>query len=258
VRRVSVLLISRTAGEAACYLARLRKMAAKLGDGQVRVKVVVCVTREFVGDDEDSTSSVEPDAIEEVTEEAPEKIRDEDEEVDPRAIDLGDRCLCGCDSEGYGCVCGAADAAGESQRVSEDIQSTSDHKADPSLPPRSMTSNSTTSVDVEKANAQAQAPSKYLEIPTTTKTPIANVRPSSTKSAAHGNISLLTVARPSIPTTIRASVEAAWGETLVVCCGGRELAGSVRNTVAGLSDERAVHKGTGAQGIGLWVEEFGI
>lgn len=63
-------------------------------------------------------------------------------------------------------------------------------------------------------------------------------------------------ARPQLESVIREAVEGARGETLVVCCGGRPLVAEVRNRVAALSDERAVHKGTGAQGIGLWVEEF--
>ncbi len=63
--------------------------------------------------------------------------------------------------------------------------------------------------------------------------------------------------RPSIAKIIRAPVEASAGETSVVVCGGRSLTTTVRNCVASLSDERAVHKGTGAQGIHLHVEEFG-
>jgi hypothetical protein len=51
-------------------------------------------------------------------------------------------------------------------------------------------------------------------------------------------------------------VEESGGETSVVVCGGKELTTCVRNSVASLSDERAVHKGTGAQGIHLHVEEF--
>jgi NAD(P)H-flavin reductase len=64
--------------------------------------------------------------------------------------------------------------------------------------------------------------------------------------------------RPDIGDVIRGPVEAARGETCVVVCGGRSLTSHVRNSVASLSDERAVHKGTGAQGIFLHVEEFGF
>ncbi|TQV92485.1 hypothetical protein V2A60_007171 [Cordyceps javanica] len=62
--------------------------------------------------------------------------------------------------------------------------------------------------------------------------------------------------RPDIEALIREPVEDAWGETAVVVCGGREIVARTRNCVAALSDERAVHKGTGAQGIYLHVEEY--
>ncbi|KAL1873473.1 hypothetical protein VTK73DRAFT_921 [Phialemonium thermophilum] len=62
--------------------------------------------------------------------------------------------------------------------------------------------------------------------------------------------------RPDVEAFIRAPVEAAGGETSVIVCGGKSLVARVRNTVAALSDERAVHKGTGAQGIHLYVEEY--
>lgn len=62
--------------------------------------------------------------------------------------------------------------------------------------------------------------------------------------------------RPDIASFIRGPVEAAGGETSVVVCGGKSLVATVRNCVAALSDERAVHKGTGAQGIHLHVEEY--
>jgi hypothetical protein len=62
--------------------------------------------------------------------------------------------------------------------------------------------------------------------------------------------------RVDIPDAIRTIVEECGGETSIVVCGGKELTTCVRNSVASLSDERAVHKGTGAQGIHLHVEEF--
>lgn len=62
--------------------------------------------------------------------------------------------------------------------------------------------------------------------------------------------------RPDIESLIRDPVEKAWGETAVVVCGGKEVVARTRNCVAALSDERAVHKGTGAQGIFLHVEEY--
>lgn len=63
--------------------------------------------------------------------------------------------------------------------------------------------------------------------------------------------------RPELDGLVRPVVEAAWGETGIIACGGGQFMGSVRNYVAGLSDERAVHKGTGAQGIYLFCETYG-
>ncbi|KAG0648850.1 Ferric-chelate reductase 7 [Hyphodiscus hymeniophilus] len=62
--------------------------------------------------------------------------------------------------------------------------------------------------------------------------------------------------RPDIACFIRRPVEMTGGETSVAVCGGKSLVTTVRNSVASLSDERAVHKGTGAQGIHLHVEEY--
>lgn len=73
----------------------------------------------------------------------------------------------------------------------------------------------------------------------------------STDSHVHHSAS-----RPDIASFIRNAVEATGGETGVVVCGGTSLVARVRLSVAKLSDERAVHKGTGAQGIHLHVEEY--
>lgn len=53
-------------------------------------------------------------------------------------------------------------------------------------------------------------------------------------------------------------LEQALGETGVAVCGPGALAADVKAAVVGLSDERAVHRGTGAQGIYLHVEGFGF
>lgn len=63
--------------------------------------------------------------------------------------------------------------------------------------------------------------------------------------------------RPQPRTIIRKVLEQAEGESAVVVCGPRGLSDDVRRSVVCLSDERAVHKGTGAQGIYLHVETFG-
>ncbi|KAH8814862.1 hypothetical protein F5884DRAFT_153859 [Xylogone sp. PMI_703] len=73
------------------------------------------------------------------------------------------------------------------------------------------------------------------------------------KSSSH---IIWTCGRPDLAEFIRCPVELSGGETSVVVCGGKSLVAKVRNTVTKLSDERAVHKGTGAQGIHLHVEEY--
>lgn len=78
-------------------------------------------------------------------------------------------------------------------------------------------------------------------------------RGSSASNDSHVHQSSL---RPNIEAFIRDPVEATGGETSVVVCGGKSLVARARNCVASLSDERAVHKGTGAQGIHLHVEEY--
>ncbi|KAF9884477.1 hypothetical protein FE257_001738 [Aspergillus nanangensis] len=63
--------------------------------------------------------------------------------------------------------------------------------------------------------------------------------------------------RPQPRTIIRKVLERAEGESAVVVCGPTGLSDDVRRSVVYLSDDRAVHKGTGAQGIYLHVEKFG-
>ncbi|KIW81583.1 hypothetical protein Z517_04609 [Fonsecaea pedrosoi CBS 271.37] len=63
--------------------------------------------------------------------------------------------------------------------------------------------------------------------------------------------------RPDFDLLIHPVVEEAWGETGILACGGIQFSGQLRNYVAKLSDERAVHKGTGAQGIYLFSETYG-
>lgn len=72
----------------------------------------------------------------------------------------------------------------------------------------------------------------------------------------HPSIAIL-AGRPQLRDIIRKSLEQAWGESGVVVCGPHGLVSDVRRHVVALSDERAVHKGTGAQGIYLHTESFG-
>jgi hypothetical protein len=78
-------------------------------------------------------------------------------------------------------------------------------------------------------------------------------RPGVSESSQH---IIYSYQRPDIAGFIRSPVVATGGETAIAVCGGKSLVANVRNTVASLSNERAVHKGTGAQGIYLHVEEY--
>jgi len=72
----------------------------------------------------------------------------------------------------------------------------------------------------------------------------------------HPSITLLS-GRPHPRNIIRKTLETARGESAVVVCGPRGLIYDARQSVVALSDERAVHRGTGAQGVWFWSEGFG-
>jgi ferric-chelate reductase len=62
--------------------------------------------------------------------------------------------------------------------------------------------------------------------------------------------------RPDMLEIVWTLAEEAEGEMAVLACGPLGLSTGIRNCVARVSDERAVHKGTGAEGIYLHVESF--
>jgi ferric-chelate reductase len=66
----------------------------------------------------------------------------------------------------------------------------------------------------------------------------------------------LVARRPDMREMVWDLAEQAEGEMAVFACGPLELSMGIGNTVASVSDERAVHKGTGAEGIYLHVESF--
>lgn len=106
------------------------------------------------------------------------------------------------------------------------------------------------SVDLTSREAGAR------DVATPTATPTAEAfYPLSRPAAARSRIRILT-GRPATRKIIRKMLEQAEGESAVVACGPAGLTCDVRRDVVALSDERAVHKGTGAQGIYLHVENF--
>ena len=62
--------------------------------------------------------------------------------------------------------------------------------------------------------------------------------------------------RPDIRKTLTDLLDGADGESGVAVCGPIGMSSKVRNTIVRLSDERAIHKGSGAQGCYLHVESF--
>lgn len=104
------------------------------------------------------------------------------------------------------------------------------------------------------------ASSSAIPVPKPTSRPTSRV--SSTPSSAakqkllvHPSITIYS-GRPKTKEIIRRSLEQALGESAVVVCGPQGLVSDVKQDVCSLSDERAVHKGTGAQGIYLHTESF--
>ncbi|MCJ1251844.1 hypothetical protein MMC30_009082 [Trapelia coarctata] len=74
---------------------------------------------------------------------------------------------------------------------------------------------------------------------------------------SHTEVTVTAAGRPTFDSLIRKPVEGAHGETAILGCGGRGFSADLRSYVTRLSDERAVHKGTGAQGLFLFTETFG-
>lgn len=94
------------------------------------------------------------------------------------------------------------------------------------------------------AASSNQVPEKVT--PTTTAT----ICPSSHITTFHSG-------RPAFQPLLWELADRAEGEMAIATCGPMGLSSTLRNTVARLSDERAVHKGSGAQGVYLHVESFG-
>ncbi|RHZ57604.1 hypothetical protein CDV55_106344 [Aspergillus turcosus] len=115
-------------------------------------------------------------------------------------------------------------------------------------------------ISEHRCTCSGRAPASQPPEPTPTAAADADekLQPESAQpEPAHShNLNLLS-GRPQPRTIIRKVLEKAEGESAVVVCGPEGLSDAVRRSVVYLSDERAVHKGTGAQGIYLHVETFG-
>lgn len=113
-----------------------------------------------------------------------------------------------------------------------------------------------TTIDDEPSNATATqcccGANKKLRWPLS---PTSSTSTSMLSPQLHSSIAVIG-GRPQCRNIIRRTLEQAKGESAVVVCGPEGLVDDVKQSVVSLSDERAVHKGTGAQGIYLHTESF--
>ncbi|KFY61383.1 hypothetical protein V497_02984 [Pseudogymnoascus sp. VKM F-4516 (FW-969)] len=122
------------------------------------------------------------------------------------------------------------------------------------MPLESKTLTETSSLSITPSTEKSGLTSTMISRPSSAKSTTSSSLSSSSSSKARQII--YTSSRPAIASFIRAPVEAAAGETQIAVCGGKSIVACVRNCVAALSDERGVHKGTGAQGIALFTEHY--
>ncbi|EME86988.1 uncharacterized protein MYCFIDRAFT_210661 [Pseudocercospora fijiensis CIRAD86] len=125
-------------------------------------------------------------------------------------------------------------------------------RSQPLGPPDAAEEVRTNSISVSPGSSASSSTGASAHSIENDKTPLhlAKGRQSSALVMKHGG-------RPTLDSMIRAPVEQALGETAVIVCGGLAITAQTRTYVAKLSDERAVHKGTGAQGIFLFTETYG-
>ena len=238
VKQVTFMLLVQRRPQCSCYLARLRELADQAYSSGLVVQMQIVVTGKL--------SELDSDA----------------------GGDIVSACVCGPDTPASQCCCGAPEAHTEKREFVDEEdwdveakagccarnavdtakpgqQSGNMVKSDGDLPISKEGQELLTDVKEAAGSSDAMA----VGTPSVTL---------STQSRSKAEVEFEYGGRPNLEQFIRNMVEAATGETCVAVCGGKSLTGHVRNVVAMLSDERAVHKGTGAQGICLHVEEFGF
>ncbi|SMR59069.1 unnamed protein product [Zymoseptoria tritici ST99CH_1E4] len=119
----------------------------------------------------------------------------------------------------------------------------------PSKPDPRATSTEVEEISLSTRTSTASVPSMENE-----KSPLT---PCPERAATTASLNMSYGGRPTLDSMIRPAVESALGETAVIVCGSTSITARSRTYVAKLSDERAVHKGTGAQGIMLFTETYG-
>ena len=124
----------------------------------------------------------------------------------------------------------------------------------PALLPSTAKINDTTTSFVRPASTISSSSTSSLPIPL----PHAEPTPTSPPTRDPNMSINLYANRPSsLEPLIRPAVENTRGETCILACGKPQFMAEIRNYVAALSDERAVQKGTGAQGIFVFTESYG-
>jgi len=108
----------------------------------------------------------------------------------------------------------------------------------------------------EDDNEKPTSPSGSISSVAKSSQPLTPTTPAQTSLPSNSGIMMLS-GRPKPKNLIRKMLEQALGESAVVVCGPKGLVSNVRQSVVSLSDERAIHKGTGAQGCYLHAEAFG-
>lgn len=109
--------------------------------------------------------------------------------------------------------------------------------------------------NVSSSSIRDSGTSSLSDTSTKSSSPLQSLEKASPQSTIHPSIAVFT-GRPQARKLIRKFLEQALGESAVVVCGPQGLRDNVSQSVVALSDERAVHKGTGAQGVYLHVEAF--
>jgi NAD(P)H-flavin reductase len=233
VQHVTFMLLVRHRPQCSCYLARLREIASQASSSGLVVRIRIVVTGKVSELDDDASGNI----------------------VSP--------CVCGPNTPASQCCCGAPEAHTEKREFvdekHEDVEANAACCAVNVMEtPKQQSGNIVESdrdlsiskehdVPLVQVNELASSGPKSVRTPSDTF---------STLSRSNSEVEFTSGGRPDLGEFIRCPIEEAMGETCVAVCGGKSLTGHVRNAVVRLSDERAVHKGTGAQGICLHIEEF--
>ncbi|KAJ1334971.1 ferric-chelate reductase [Microdochium nivale] len=238
-KRIDFLLAARQGEELGFYVERLREALDQARLVGIELNVHVAVTGR------DQLSAITALPLMSTTASSTKTSSSLDEKSAAAAVDMVSQ------SEPPRSCCKHArneSSSSESNEMTPALRSVSDKRSSDKI-----TANMT-SAAITSQEAAATSPCCHA----TSQQPEPTIRHANSSTNQSGGTVQITYSatRPDIRALLRGAVEATGGETGVVACGGQSLVAAARNGVASLSDERAVHKGTGAQGIFLHVEEY--